>query len=50
MLRTFHPFVAYYLQSLMTEHISFVVIADSLKHGTAAVHFFHSTLHNFPVS
>jgi hypothetical protein len=43
----FHPFVTYYSQSEMTEHISFVLITDCLKHGTVAVHLFQSTLFSF---
>jgi hypothetical protein len=39
--------VAYYAQSEMTEHISYVVISDCLKHDTAAVHLFQGKLCSF---
>jgi hypothetical protein len=45
-LATLHPFVAYYSQNEMTEHISFVIIiSDCLKHDT--VHFIQSKLYSF---
>jgi hypothetical protein len=44
---TREPFVAYYSQSEVTEHVSFVVISDCLKHDTVAVHLFQSKLHSF---
>jgi hypothetical protein len=39
--------VAYYSQNEMTEHISFVVISDCLKHDTVTVHLFQSKLCTF---
>jgi hypothetical protein len=39
--------VAYYSQNEMTEHISFVVMSDCLKHETIVVHLFQSKLCSF---
>jgi hypothetical protein len=39
--------VAYYSQNEITEHISFVVTSDCLKHDTVAVHLFQSKLCSF---
>jgi hypothetical protein len=41
---TIHPFVIYYSENEKTEHISFIVITDSLKHYTVVVHLFHGKL------
>jgi hypothetical protein len=43
----FHPFVAYYSQNEITEHISFVVIIVCLQHAIVAVHLFQSKLCSF---
>jgi hypothetical protein len=44
---TIHPFMAYYSQNKMIEHISFVVTSDCLKYDIVAVHLFHSKLCSF---
>jgi hypothetical protein len=44
---THQPFVAYYSQNEMTEHISFVVTSDCSKHDTLTVHLFQSKLCTF---
>ena len=41
---TLHPFVIYYTDSSSTNHLSFVVISDSLHHDTIAVYLFQKNL------
>jgi hypothetical protein len=43
---TIHPFVAYNSHNEVTDHISFVVASDCLKHDTVAVHLFLKKVHN----
>jgi hypothetical protein len=45
--RTLTPSVAYYSQNEMTEHNSFVVLSDCLKHDIVTVHLFQSKLHSY---
>ena len=44
---TIHPFVVYYKDSDELKHISYVVISDSLRHDTVAVHLFQKSLISF---
>jgi len=37
---TIHPFVAYYMESQVVHHLSYVIISDCLHHDTLAVHLF----------
>lgn len=44
---TIHPFVIYFNENNQLKHISFVIIAESLKHNYAAVHLFQKKLIEF---
>ena len=41
---TIHPFIVYYKDSDELKHICYVVISDSLRHNTVAVHLFQKSL------
>ena len=44
---TIHPFVVYYKDSGELKHIIYVVISESLRHDTVAVHLFQKSLISF---
>ena len=41
---TIHPFIVYYKDSDELKYICYVVISDSLRHNTVAVHLFQKSL------
>lgn len=44
---TIHPFVVYFKEDDLINHVSFVIISESLRHDTSAVHLFQKKLLRF---